>query len=230
MPKNIRTLTIFYDTRISQKEVPLFRGAVVNSMGDNVNVLFHNHTEGDTHRYSYPLIQYKSLNGKAAITCVEEGADIIGQFLSKTSEPLFIGDREVSMDVEQIIPEKIDIRVSNTYTQYCLHHWLPLNSHNYEQYRNTDSLIERIQILENVLAGNILSFLTGVGIHLETRFDLSITDILPPRLYTYKGVNLMAFDIDFKANITLPSYIGIGKSASIGNGVLTKKQKTNIKS
>lgn len=223
MPTNIRTLTIFYDTEISDKEIPLFRGAVIKSMGDDVNVLFHNHTEGDTHRYSYPLIQYKSINGKAAITCVEEGADIIGQFLSRASEPLFIGHREVSLDVEQIVPEKIDIHVSNRYTQYRLQHWLPLNSHNYEQYKNTDSLIERIQILENVLAGNILSFLTGVGIHLEERFDLKITDINHQGLFTYKGVELMAFDIAFKANITLPSYIGIGKSASIGCGVLIKR-------
>jgi len=223
MSTNIRTLTIFYDTRISHKEIPLFRGAVVNSLGDNANVLFHNHTEGDTHRYSYPLIQYKSINGKAAITCVEEGADIIGQFLSRASEPLFIGDREVLLEVSRIFPETTAICISDTFTSYRLQHWLPLNSHNYEQYKNTDSLIERIQILENVLAGNILSFLTGVGIHLEERFDLKITDINHQGLFTYKGVELMAFDIAFKANIALPSYIGIGKSASIGNGMLTKE-------
>lgn len=225
MSTYIRTLTILYDNEIRQREISFFRGAVINSLGDGANVLFHNHTEGDTKRYSYPLIQYKRIDGKAAITCVEEGADIIGQFLSKTSDSFSIGNREVSLEVAQIIPEKTDVRVSNTYTQYYLYHWLPLNSQNYEHYRNTESLIERIQILESVLAGNILSFLSGVGIHLEERFDLKITDINPLGLFTYKGVDLMVFNVAFRANIALPSYIGIGKSASIGNGVLIKKQK-----
>ena len=31
----------------------------------------------------------------------------------------------------------------------------------------------------------------------------------------------MTFDIEFKANIQLPQYIGIGKNASVGCGVLS---------
>ena len=31
----------------------------------------------------------------------------------------------------------------------------------------------------------------------------------------------MAFDIEFKTNLSLPQYIGIGKNASVGYGTLT---------
>lgn len=223
MGKNIRTLTVIYNTDLTQKEIPLFRGAVIKSLGDRANLLYHNHTGDSTYRYSYPLIQYKRLNGKAAVTCVEEGADIIGQFLTETSEPLMLGERKATFEVEKVIPEKVEVGILEESIVYSLHHWLPLNSKNYEQYKNTEGLIDKIHILEHVLIGNILSFLKGIDIRLDEKLEIQITDILNQKLITYKKVKLMAFDIEFKANILLPSYIGIGKNASVGNGILIKQ-------
>lgn len=223
MEKHIRTLTVFYGTEISNREISLFRGAVLKCLGDKANVLYHNHTGDDTFRYSYPLIQYKRINGKAAITCVEDGVDIIGQFLAETSNPLILGDRETKFEVEKVLPEKVEVELSDSAISYSLHQWLPLNGKNYGQFKDTENLIEKIQILERVLVGNILSFLKGVDIHLDDKLEMHITDILGQKLITYKKVKLMAFDIEFKANITLPSYIGIGKNASIGHGILIKQ-------
>lgn len=223
MGKEIRTLTVLYNTRINNHEVQLFRGAVIKSLGDKADVLYHNHTGDETFRYAYPLIQYKRLNGKAAIVCVEEGADIIGQFLKETSEPLMLGDREVTFNVEKVIPEKTDVGVTEMTITYRLHQWLPLNSMNYEQYKNTDGLVEKIQFLERMLAGNLLSFLSGISVHLDKKFDAHITDITNQKLMTYKNVKLMAFDIEFKTNLSLPSFVGIGKNASIGNGILIRQ-------
>ena len=110
MAKYIRTLTIQIDADIHQKEVPLFRGAVLNSLGEKANLLFHNHLDNDKFRYSYPLIQYKRLGGKAAIVCVEEGADLIGQFLTETSDTLKIGDREIEWSTKHIQPARLLIQ------------------------------------------------------------------------------------------------------------------------
>ena len=203
MTKNIRTLTVFYDTEISDKEIPLFRGAVLRSIGDKANVLYHNHTGEDRFRYSYPLIQYKSLNGKAAITCVEEGVDLVGQLLSDFHGVINIGKREVECKVMVVQSAKDLIQLSNTPIVYHLHQWLPLNAKNYEQYQCTDNLIEKIKILERVLIGNILSFLKGVGIHIEEQIDLHITNVKGLKPTTYKRVKLMAFDIGRIKNITL---------------------------
>ncbi len=223
MAKEIKTLTLIYNTPITHKEIAFFRGAVIKAVGDSTNLLYHNHIGNSSFRFSYPLIQYKRINGRAAITCIEEGADIIGQFLSETSDPLMIGRRETKIEVEKVIPEKVEIQISDSPQTYSLHQWLPLNSKNYEQYRNTESFIDKINILERVLIGNILSFFKGVGIHLEEHLDVHITDIIKQNIITYKGVKMMAFDITFKANITLPSYIGIGKNASVGFGILVPK-------
>ena len=223
MNKEIKTLTVMYNASITHKEIAYFRGAVIKALGDSPNLLYHNHIGDSSYRFAYPLIQYKRINGKAAITCIEEGADIIGQFLSETSDPLMIGRRETKIEVEKVIPEKVEIQISDSPQTYSLHQWLTLNSKNYEQYRNTESFIDKINILERVLIGNILSFLKGVGIHLEEHLDVHITDIIKQNIITYKGVKMMAFDITFKANITLPSYIGIGKNASVGFGILVPK-------
>lgn len=225
MEKYIRTLIVFYDTEISHKEIPLFRGAVLKSLGDKADVLYHNHTGEETFRYSYPLIQYKRLNGKAAIVCIEEGIELVGQLLLELPISIMIGTREEVCRVEKISAKEVPFSMQDEYVSYRLHRWLPLNSKNYSLYQNTESLVERIQILERVLIGNILSFLKGVDIHLEEQLELHITNITDQRPTTYKNVKLMAFDIEFKTNLFLPQYIGIGKNASVGYGILIKITK-----
>ena len=222
MTKFIRTLTVFYNTEISDKEIPLFRGAVLKILGDKANILFHNHTGEDTFRYSYPLVQYKRLNGKATITCIEEGVDLVGQILSELYGPLTIGQREAICQVAEVKASKTPVDIDDSMSAYQLFHWLPLNSSNYALYQNTDELVEKIKILERVLTGNILSFLKGVDIHVDEHLRLGITEILKQQVASYKQVKLMSFNLKFKANITLPSFIGIGKNASIGNGIIKK--------
>lgn len=222
MSKYIRTLTITYDLPISQREISLFRGAVLKSLGDKANLLYHNHTGADTFRYAYPLIQYKRLNGKAAIVCVEKGVELVGQLLSELSGTIMIGKREANCLIEQIQTKDVSVHITDQPIYYQLHHWLPLNSKNYEQYQKTDDLIERIKILERVLIGNILSFLKGMDIHLEEQVLLNITEIKKQQIVHYKNIKLMDFDVGIKTNLNLPQHIGIGKNASIGFGTLTK--------
>ena len=103
----VRTLTVNFDTEIHQNEIPLFRGAVIHSLGEHPNVFFHNHLDDEKFRYAYPLIQYKRLGGKAAIVCIEEGVDIIGQFLTEVNSTLTIGDRQITCNTGRIQPSRI---------------------------------------------------------------------------------------------------------------------------
>ena len=220
MSKLIRTLTVFYDTEISDREIPFFRGAVLKSLGSKADVLYHNHTGEGTFRYAYPLIQYKRLNGKAAITCVEEGVDLIGQILSDFCGPVMLGTRDAECHVEDVEAAKTAIEIQENLSEYSLSHWLPLNANNYAAYQKTEELVEKIKTLERVLTGNILSFLKGVNIHIDEQLKVVITDIMSQRVVSYKKVKMMSFDTKFRANISLPSYIGIGKNASGGNGII----------
>lgn len=222
MPKHIRTLTVKFDLPITYREIPLFRGAVLKSMGERANVLYHNHIGDETFRYSYPLIQYKRLGGKAAIICVEEGTELIGEILSNVSGELMIGKNATECLIEQVQTKEVLVQTSEKLSTYHLHRWLPLNSKNYDDYQNAETYVEKVQILEHVLMGNILSFLKGIDIHLDEQMVLNIIDIKKQQLISYKRIKLLAFDVEFRANIQLPSLIGLGKNASVGFGILTK--------
>lgn len=223
--KYIRTLTIITDAEIHQNEIPLFRGAVINSLGEHPNVYFHNHLDEEKFRYAYPLIQYKRLGGKAAIVCVEDGVDIIGQFLTEVNGMLTIGDRQITCNTGRIQPARILIQTWQELFSYHISRWLPLNSKNYQFYQNLESVVERVTFLENILKANLLSMLKGLNIHLEKELILKITEISDPYLLNNKGVKMMAFNADFKCNLSIPNNLGIGKNASIGCGTVHQLRK-----
>ena len=225
MAKYIRTLTVITDTEIKQKEVPLFRGAVLKSLGEKADLLFHNHTGENTFRYSYPLIQYKRLNGRAAVVCVEEAVDLIGQFLTETNDKLRIGDREVEWRTSRIQPTRLYVQTWENTFNYHISRWLPLNSKNYQIYQNTEGIIEKVSLLENILKGNLLSMLKGLDIHLEKELLVKITQLSDPYLIYNKGVGMMAFNADFISNLSIPNNLGVGKNASIGCGVVHQEKK-----
>ena len=229
MAKYIRTLTILFDTEISFKEITLFRGAVIKSLGEHPNLFFHNHLDDEKFRYSYPLIQYKRLGGKAAIVCIEDGVDIIGQFLTEVNGTLTIGDRQVTCNTGRIQPARILVQTWEEMFNYHISRWLPLNSQNYQRYKDIEGVVEKVSFLENILKANLLSMLKGLNIRLEKELILKITELSDPYLLHNKGVKMMAFNADFKCNLSISNNIGIGKNASIGYGTvhLLRKEKDN---
>lgn len=227
MAKYIRTLTIQTDADIHQKEVPLFRGAVLNSLGEKANLLFHNHLDDDKFRYSYPLIQYKRLGGKAAIVCIEDGADMIGQFLTGASDTLNLGDREIEWSTRRIQPARLLVQTWEEMFKYQISKWLPLNAKNYQLYQKSEGLLEKIALLENILKGNLLSMLKGLDIHLDHELIVKITQLSEPYILYNKGIGMTAFNADFNCNLTIPNNVGIGKNASIGFGIVHLEKKDN---
>ena len=227
--KYVRTLTITTDAEIRQNEIPLFRGAVIQSLGEHPNVYFHNHLDDNKFRYSYPLIQYKRIEGKAAIVCIEDGVDIIGQFLTEVNGALAIGERQITCNTEQIKPARILVQTWQEMFSYHISRWLPLNSKNYLLYQQTEGVVEKVSFLENILKANLLSMLKGLNIHLEKELHLKITEIGEPYLLNNKGVKMMAFNADFKCNLSIPNNLGVGKNASIGYGIVHLKKKDSNK-
>lgn len=223
--KYVRTLTVITDAEIHQNEIPLFRGAVIHSLGEHPNVYFHNHLDDDKFRYSYPLIQYKRLEGKAAIVCVEDGVDIIGQFLTEADGRLTIGERQIICNTGKIQPARILVQTWEEMFSYHISRWLPLNSKNYQLYKDIEGVVEKASFLENILKANLLSMLKGLDIHLEKEVILKIIEISDPYLIYNKGVKMMAFNADFKCNLSIPNNIGIGKNASIGCGIVHQLRK-----
>lgn len=226
MPSYINTLVIQFDTELRPFEVPYFRGAVVASIGDEADILFHNHKE-EGFRYSYPLIQYKRIGVKAAIVCIGDGTEAIGQFFVNKKMELTIGDHTCPILVDNIRPHRTLVQAWDNQFRYHLHRWIPLNEANYRAYNESTSLIERLALLERILIGNILSFAKGVGVDIDREIQCSVLAFEEPQIVKVKGIRVMAFDLDFSTNVSMPNFIGLGKHASFGFGVLTFARSKN---
>ncbi len=214
----IRTLIIKFSNEISHKEITLFRGAVINAM-ENADILFHNHTDNGL-RYKYPLIQYKRIHGQAAIVCIGEGTDVIGEFFNSQNYDISLGRKEITLGLDTIKNENTVLEVGDAYKTYIIRKWLPFNQDNYKKYDKTESIVEQYSMLERLLTANILSFAKGVDIHIEDNIVVKITKISESKTYIYKGVKMRGFDLEFKSNISLPDFIGLGKGVSHGYGII----------
>jgi hypothetical protein len=224
----IKVLTVKFKNEIRQSEIAKFRGAVV-AMLQNNNMLFHNHTEDNKLRYAYPLIQYKRIGGKAAIVCVGEGTEAIGEFFASPLNPLHgglsplhIGDHDIVLELDIVKAGQILVQVWESDFVYQMRKWLPLNQENYVEFQTVEDLKSRCEFLERILVGNILSFAKGLGIHFDKEVKASIISFEEKGEFRFKMINFAAFDVKFKSNVTIPNFVGLGKGVSHGFGTVVK--------
>lgn len=222
MNERVRTLIIQFENPISRFEIPYFRGAILSSVNKD-SILFHNHID-DGFRYAYPLIQYKRIGGKAAIVAVGEGTDAIGEFFANRPLTIGIGNRTIELTTQNIEANNTLVQLWQEAQYYNLRGWVPFNSENWQLYNQTESVAEQYAMLERILQANILSMLKGMNIHIDEHLSCAITHVVEQRVVKYKGVKVSSFDIQFKANISIPKFVGIGKGVSLGHGIVTPQR------
>lgn len=218
--KNVSICIVLFDGTISEREIPSFRGAIIALSGNNP--MFHNHSEESGDIFRYPKVQYKIMGGCPALVGVAEGADVLkSMFIPGAQHTFRIGRAVRDFTVKGIQSGSFSPEFRDA-ARYRIHAWLPLNSENYDAYMQSDSLIARVEKLNAILVGNVLSLYKGLDIFLEQEVKATIID-LTPRVVTFKGVRMQAFDSDVQLNITLPEGCGLGKGVSHGFGVITSR-------
>lgn len=213
----IKTMSVVFKNRLSFREVPLLRGALLH-LADGDSTLFHDHI-GDKLRYRYPLVQYRESGGYASLFCLGDGVVAVESFLcAASSSEVRIGRREEKLLVDSETRRTDELVLSDEVQEYNIHRYLPLNQENYAKYKATDSIVDRYQMIEKCLVGNILSFAKSMGMFFEQQIKVKIQDVANTHEYTYKKVRMLGFDLRFKTNVVLPRYIALGKGVSIGFG------------
>lgn len=223
--QKIEYLSIRFAHEIAPWELPAFRGAVVEHVGRERD-LFHNHDNaaGGFH-FRYPLIQYKRQRGKAALLCLQEGAEDFYSVFGGKGRSLTLGEREMPLRIEDLRMRSQVVGIWDQSFKYRIRDWIALNQDNYRKYTNTEGLGKRLEILERTLKGHLLAFLQGVGCPTDKPVTAGISELRYSRAVTYKGVKLLAFSLDFHANVSLPDMIGLGKGVSLGHGTVHKVRK-----
>jgi len=193
------------------------RGYLGHLFGDT-NTEFHHH---DDNPYRYPLIQYKKLGKTLVVLGINEFAKVVQDRLPTLTHINLPSSRAKVM---AITLESRTTHVSEGYAAYRFATpWLALNSENYAKYRALDARL-RPGFLERILTANALSLLKGVSI----RSPFRIMSRLGPHQPTSVICNanrFMGFWGSFALNVTLPNYMGLGKSVAKGFGAIGREVK-----
>lgn len=176
---------------------------------------FHHH---DDKPYRYPLIQYKRIKSKLYVLGIGDYAKLVFDRISGLQS---ITLAKKTIPITNIIFENTTHTITDEITQYSFNSpWIALNAENYAKFKNLDKQFRR-RFLEDILIGNMLSMLKGLGIRIDYQLHVHIK--------WYKEIPIIAhehgfsgFYAKFVTNLSLPEYIGIGKSVSKGFGTIQK--------
>ena len=228
MPQ-IRYLKIRFNQDISVRDIPKFRAAIIEKT-ERVSSLFHNHASDTQVMYRYPLIQYKITENKASIVCLQSGTDDIHFLLQQKEMNLRIGAKKSDFEIEDVDLHYDTVEIKDTTTSYTLHNWLALNQKHYAQWRACAN-DEKAQgeMLSRILRGNILSFAKGLDWWIEGRVEVEVTAVKAIKTRRFKQNEVLTFTVEFRTNVSLPEFVGLGKGVSVGFGVLEKNKIENNK-
>ena len=226
----IRVLSVVFDTPISAYDLRKFRAALAEKIGFEHD-WFHNHHVNEEHGvngkvyYRYPMIQYKMKRDQPQLICIGPGLEAAKMFFESWQWDIEMKGEPVSMDIDELKVKKYPIGVANSQEagmpfRYFIKSWQALNQDNYRKYQEMEGLKEIISFLESLLANNIILFAKEIGWSVPHRFELEITEMYPQRGKEIKGNEHLTFTFEFRSNILLPSFIGLGKGVSLGNGTI----------
>ncbi|MBN1468828.1 MAG: hypothetical protein JXM74_08720 [Fusobacteriaceae bacterium] len=220
---NIKLCKIDFETDqlIKKDELKKIRGFLGNKFIDKT--LIHNHIE-EGMRYSYPLIQYKFLKDKFFIIGINEGADTLLSIVSQI-DCFKIEEKIVNITKKNIEIWEEEIKLGTGYKIYKFSTpYFALNQKNFNIYNKLENKMEKKLFLNKILVGNILSFLKGVGIWADKEIicDIFFEDI---KIINFKEQKMVGIKGEFAFNGVLPNFIGLGKSVSLGNGIIFNKNK-----
>ncbi|MCE8428835.1 MAG: hypothetical protein J5U19_10635 [Candidatus Methanoperedens sp.] len=215
---NLKTFTLtLASTRPIIGSAPELRGFFATRFTEYS--LLHQHS-ADRLIYSYPLVQYKMIDGAPMVTGINDGAEVLKQVYDKYDE-IKLGE-----EVYEIVEKGISVKNQEFGLSDKIHFyefatpWLALNQENYIRYCGLKNREERQEFLRKTLIGNLLSMSKSLDYQVpgEIKCDVDV-NIRKSRL---KDVNVMTFIGGFCTNFLIPDYLGIGKSVSRGFGAVIR--------
>ena len=183
---------------------------------------FHHH---DDKPFRYPLIQYKRIKEKLYVLGILQYTDLVFDRMSGLQH-IVLAKKKIP--ITNIKFKKSTHVITDEITEYSFcSPWIALNAENYVKYKKLDKQFKK-RFLEDILVGNLLSMLKGLDMRIDYR--------LYAHLKWYKELPIVAhkhgfsgFYAKFVTNLSLPKYIGIGKSVSKGFGIIQPADSQNLK-
>lgn len=214
-----RFLQIVFDKQMQAYDIPKLRAAIIEKTKRESN-LFHNHIDNTKFIYRYPLIQYKIKDKKPCLICLKEATDDIHYLLRERDLSLVIGKNRYDFEIEDVRLRYVNIQTWDKGFVYNIHNYIALNQENYRIFKNMESLLDKISFLEDKLKDHINIFAKEMNAYFPVDLQMNILEINNEKFIEYKGIFHLTFSINFKSNLFIPDYIGLGKGTSIGFGIV----------
>ena len=208
----------FSDVHLSKKNSSALRGYISNTYG-NISDHFHNH-DGDKCINRYPLIQYKIIKNVPTLIGIKEGSDLLNNIFFDIKN-IKLKNKDILINTKNIKSGEFPIGLSNDLYQYTLTDWMALKSENYIKYSACKNDSDKRNLLKEILAGNIRSFLKMKGVFVDN--ILLNINVKTHRVVKIKNHKMSVFNIDFVSNVLLPNNIGLGRNTAKGFGILSRK-------
>ncbi len=228
--KRLRILQVSFDTNLEPYQLPAFRGAVAKKVGIE-HEWFHNHDNenGGTHN-RYPLIQYKLDTYKGQmrpmLLCLEHGIEEAHHLFSQPDWTVNILGESRDLKIANLNVNQYTLNTWERPFRYRIHKWQAMNTDNFDKFRTLRGVVDRTSFLETLLHNQIQSFAKGVDWDLTADFTVKVLTEPCEEWLQYKNrQKTLVFTVDFECPISLPEFIGLGKGASRGLGVVRKMRE-----
>jgi len=216
-------LLLTFNLPIYPRQIKNWRGAFIQMAGQT-NDLFHNHNNQNgnksstTYHHRYPLIHYRINNGNAAILAINEGVDALQQVLSEQEWQINWEGKTRQLQVFDMRMNQHYLRMTPTPKTYRLFNYLAFNADNYQRWQQADNYIQRIQLLQEILTGQLLGYATAMNWKIPEHLEVNIQYVQQMKQVKLHGTPRMAFNLTYTCNLLLPEGIALGKGISHGYG------------
>jgi len=170
-------------------------------------------------KFSYPRVQVKILNEQIYIIGIKEGVEPVLSIPEKIKELDFGNITFVINDFEEETLKQQFISSGSIVKYSFLTSWAALNHVTGNKYRSTPYK-KKVSYLNKLLGNNLIFLAKEMGVPMEKGIytKVEIPNLHPKSIDDNKW---KSFKGDFKTNIVLPNYIGLGNGITRGYGTIS---------
>ena len=216
----IKEIILRFDgIQVRNSDIPKFRG-FLSSKYPNYDII-HNHLKDGSLRYSYPLIQFKTINHKPTILGINEGVELLKKVFMEI-EGIKIGEHYKVINEKSILLKEEKFGVTDDFIDYkFLSPWMALNQENYNKY-NCMNRYDQMAFLKHILRENLKTISKGFGYTIPHIDEVRVDGKFTGKTVNFKNIEMMCFTGSFITNFHIPEYLGIGKQVARGFGMVGK--------
>ncbi|MCS6935783.1 MAG: CRISPR-associated endonuclease Cas6 [Chitinophagales bacterium] len=224
--------TLTFEFSLPNNWMNKLRGAINQKIDAANHPLFNNH-RGDEYVHENSLLQYKIIDGRAAMVAIGEGAvSELKWFAGVYDGQLRINNSAIpDAAIHRLLVRPLHAHIAPELVYcYTTPNWVPFD--NIDKRREFEALhndLQRLQFLEKLLVNHLVTLYKSIGAQAVLAARKIQVRIMsgyerPAGVFFIHGHPQQTFAIRFYTNARLCSDIGIGNAVTYAAGTLREEQ------